>query len=81
MFAALSTPIQSAAQAQTTNVRHYKLVDIGTLGGPAMFPTKAICGGVDGIVPFIFHALKWQKREFTDLVPSGQFQARNAAKA
>ena len=29
----LALPTQLAAQGQTTNFRHYKLIDIGTLGG------------------------------------------------
>ena len=37
LFAALAIPIQLAAQRQTTNFRHYKLIDMGTLGGPASF--------------------------------------------
>src|SRR5579872_1965121 len=100
LFAALAVPVQLAAQGQTTTFRHYKLIDLGTFGGPASYinvqfaqgapnqinnpgtavgaaatttptppppPNKQICGGVDGIVPFIFHAFAWQNGELTDL--------------
>jgi probable HAF family extracellular repeat protein len=30
-------------------------------------PNKQICGGPDGLVPFVFHAFAWQKGELTDL--------------
>ena len=30
-------------------------------------PNKQICGGPDGIVPFVFHAFAWQHGELTDL--------------
>lgn len=36
-FVGLGIPAWVAAQGQTTNFRHYKLIDIGTLGGPASF--------------------------------------------
>jgi|SRR5215469_2554059 len=100
LVAALALSAQVAAQAQTTNFRHYKLIDIGTFGGPASYinapfalgapnqinnggtavgaaatgtpippppPIKQICGGIDGIVPFIFHAFEWEKGQRTDL--------------
>ena len=34
LFAALVAPLQLAAQEHTTHFRHYKLIDIGTFGGP-----------------------------------------------
>lgn len=34
LFAALAIPVHVAAQAQTTHFRHYKLIDVGTFGGP-----------------------------------------------
>jgi hypothetical protein len=97
LFAALAIPVRLAAQGQTTHFRHYKLIDIGTFGGPASFvnppfndfpilnnhgtivgssatsiPTTStsnffVCGGLDGIVPRVFHAFKWQKGAVTDL--------------
>jgi probable HAF family extracellular repeat protein len=40
LFAALTIPVQLAAQKQTTHFRHYKLIDIGTFGGPASYFTE-----------------------------------------
>ena len=34
LFATLAIPVHVAAQAQTTHFRHYKLIDVGTFGGP-----------------------------------------------
>jgi probable HAF family extracellular repeat protein len=96
---ALTLPLQLAAEGHTTQFRHYKLIDVGTFGGPASFinnpaalgapnqinasgvavgssatstpltpeSNTAVCGGVDGIVPFIFHAFKWHAGNVTDL--------------
>lgn len=36
-FGALAIPIELAAQDDRTHFRHYKLIDIGTFGGPASF--------------------------------------------
>lgn len=77
--------------------RRYKLVDIGTFGGPESYvnaafslgspnqinhrgtvvgaaattvpapPNKQICGGPDGLVPFVFHAFEWRNGALTDL--------------
>ena len=98
-LAVVMMPFRLGAQEQTGNFRHYKLIDIGTFGGPAsyvnapfalgspnqinnpgvvvgaaatntpsaLFPDKAICGGIDGIVPFVFHAFKWQNGILADL--------------
>ena len=40
-------------------------------------PNKQICGGPDGIVPFVFHAFEWQNDALTDL---GALPVSNAAK-
>src|ERR1700752_4870301 len=111
LFAALAS-IGLAAQEQTTHFRHYKLIDIGTFGGPASYinaafalgspnqinnramavgsastdtPTvlgsKAICGGVDGIVPFIFHAFQWQNGEKLDLGALGRDPTEECSEA
>jgi len=96
---ALTLPPQLAAGATPTQFRHYRLIDLGTFGGPASFinnpaalgapnqinasgvavgssatsipltpeSNTGVCGGVDGIVPFIFHAFKWQAGNVTDL--------------
>ena len=34
LFAALANPVQLAAQENPTHFRHYKLIDMGTFGGP-----------------------------------------------
>src|SRR5580693_2315201 len=96
-------PLRMAAQVQTENKEgkpkhhRYRLIDLGTFGGPESFinapvnggiglnvrgtivggsatsvprPAGSIsffCGGLDGSVPFIFHAFKWQDGETTDL--------------
>ena len=84
LFAVLAFPARVSAQTHP----HYKLIDMGTFGGPVSsinFPvfggnlnrhgiaigwsatsTPAsptsnflICGGLDGVVPFITHAFQW----------------------
>jgi len=104
LFAGLAVPLGFAAQddaAQANNPKHhhYKLIDIGTFGGPESYlnptpvigspdqlnsqgttvggagtpipttPTNnpAICGGFEGIVPFVNHALEWRDGVVTDL--------------
>ena len=113
LFAAQAFPVWVAAQGQTTHFRHYKLIDIGTFGGPAsyinapfalgapnqinnrktavgsastdtpsaLFPSKAICGGVDGIVPFVFHAFEWQNGQKKDLGALGKHPATECSEA
>jgi probable HAF family extracellular repeat protein len=103
-----SVPVRVDAQKlQDRRDRHdrYKLVDLGTFGGPESYINPAftfgshnqvnrrgtvvggagtaipltptsnpfICGGLDGIVPFVNHALSWQRGETTDLgaLPDG----------
>ena len=102
-FAALALPLGLAAQdnASQNHAKHqkYKLIDIGTFGGPASYINKAaalgapnqinsqgtavgaaatsipspgnsntsICEGLDGNLPFVFHAFKWQDGGLTDL--------------
>ena len=102
MFVALAMPVLLTGQALTAvqpPAKHhrYRLVDIGTFGGPASLvnpvgngagtissPGTAVgtsatsipsvqasngfvCGGLDGTVPFVFHAFKWQEGAVTDL--------------
>jgi len=113
LFAALAICVPLRGQGQTTHFRHYKLIDIGTFGGPAsyinapfalgapnqinnrgvavgsastdtpsaLFPTKAICGGGDGIVPFVFHAFAWQNSQLTDLGALGAIPAEECSEA
>jgi len=107
LFAAFAISIQLTAHQSTTTYRRYKLIDIGTFGGPAsyinapfvlgvpnqinnvgiaagsastdtpsaLFPTKA-CGGVDGIVPLVFHAFQWQNGQKKDLGAPGKHPAK-----
>jgi probable HAF family extracellular repeat protein len=110
LLAALAIPAQLAAQERNSEEHHaehhrYKLVDMGTFGGPESYINNAftfgstnqinrrgtavggsatstpttptsngfICGGLDGTVPFVDHAFKWQDGDVTDLgtLPGG----------
>ena len=44
LFAAMAIPVHLAAQGRTTNFRHYKLIDVGTFGGPAAFVSSSDAG-------------------------------------
>ena len=89
LSAPLAMPVRLAAQGkQNDKHHHYKLIDMGTFGGPVSsinFPVFGgnlnrhgiaigwsatsipasptsnflICGGLDGVVPFITHAFQW----------------------
>jgi probable HAF family extracellular repeat protein len=96
--AAVAAPLGVAAQGNRDHHQkhhHYKLIDVGTFGGPNSgdFPlwlgtlnrrgvnvgwsatsaptsptsTPLICGGLDGVVPFITHTFQWEKGVVTDL--------------
>jgi probable HAF family extracellular repeat protein len=102
LFSALSIQDDLAAQNNRENKpkhQQYKLIDLGTFGGPASYINNAaalgapnqinsrgvtvgaaatsipspgnsntsICEGLDGAVPFVFHALKWNDGALTDL--------------
>lgn len=100
LFAALAISVlpRLAAQEQQDKKQHlYKLVDIGTFGGPASFVNPPfngnpelsshgvtgggsatpvattsmsnlfVCGGLDGVVPNVFHAFEWQNGVVADL--------------
>jgi probable HAF family extracellular repeat protein len=103
-----TVPVRLDAQKdQDHRDRHdrYKLVDLGTFGGPESYINPAftfgshnqvnrrgtvvggagttipltptsnpfICGGLDGIVPFVNHAFKWEHGDVTNLsaLPGG----------
>jgi probable HAF family extracellular repeat protein len=42
LLTVLALPISLAAQERATNFRHYKLIDIGTFGGPASFINSVV---------------------------------------
>jgi len=102
LLGALAIPVAPAAQEQSQPEQkkehaRYKLIDLGTFGGPESYinaafslgspnqinnrgvvvgaaateipapPNKQICGGPDGLVPFVFHAFAWQDGVLTDL--------------
>jgi probable HAF family extracellular repeat protein len=103
LFALLAIPVHLVAQEQEEKKEqkakhhHYKLIDMGTFGGPASFinppfnvnpelsrrgvtaggsatvvPTTLtsngfVCGGLDGLVPKVFHAFEWQDGAVLDL--------------
>jgi probable HAF family extracellular repeat protein len=91
--------VNQAPQDRNAKHRRYKLVDIGTFGGPESFinpaftfgshnqiasdgtvvggaatsaPTSLtsngfVCGGLDGIVPFVNHGFQWRQGDLKDL--------------
>ena len=100
LFAALALPGRLAAQhnqGANPNHHHYKLIDMGTFGGPASFlvspenarpalnsrgttvggsstntplsPTSDpfVCGGDEGLIPYVNHAFVWQHGLVLDL--------------
>jgi len=103
LFSVLAVPVDLAAQDNQDPKQkhhHYKLIDMGTFGGPASyFPetipfisakgdlnsrglavggsatststtatsNTGICGGLSGLVPFVFHVFGWQNGTVTDL--------------
>jgi probable HAF family extracellular repeat protein len=107
LLAAPATPLRLAAQDNRDhkNVKHhhYRLVDMGTFGGPASWvgpqflasPTLntggvtvggsstsvsttstsnlLVCGGLQGLIPFVNHAFRWKDGTVTDLgaLPGG----------
>jgi len=103
MLAVPAVPVSSVAQERPDNQQQkrghhrYRLIDIGTFGGPASFvnpavnggptisrngttvgssatstPTSShsnpfVCFGLDGTLPFVFHAFQLQEGALTDL--------------
>jgi len=100
LFVALAIPVRLDAQDNQDHEHrhhHYKLIDMGTFGGPASFinppfnvnpelsrrgvtaggsatavPTTStsnffVCGGLDGLVPKVFHAFEWHDGAVLDL--------------
>jgi probable HAF family extracellular repeat protein len=103
LLGVLAIPVQLAAQDKQNHNNnqhhHYKLIDLGTFGGPASYinnqfsfgapnqinsqgttvgaaatsipspgnSNTTICEGLDGTLPFVFHALKWQDGTVTNL--------------
>jgi probable HAF family extracellular repeat protein len=75
--------VQSASQTPSPNHVRYKLIDLGTFGGPNSaetieFPfindTGTVVGFADTAIPdptnpegFFFHAFRWQRGILTDL--------------
>ena len=45
LFAVLAIPGRVPAQEHTTHFRHYKLIDIGTFGGPASYVNNPLALG------------------------------------
>ncbi len=102
LFAALAIQVRPRLAAQEQGKEHtrYRLIDLGTLGGPASYVNETIpfvngsddlnsrglvvgsaatsipttgtsnflvCGGLDGLVPNVFHAFAYQHGTVTDL--------------
>lgn len=104
LLAALAVPVSLAAQDNQDRNKnpkhhHYKLIDMGTFGGPESNINGAMslgapnqinsrgttvgtsatsipspphsnfgfCGGIDGMVHFVFHAFQWQGGKVADL--------------
>ena len=99
LFVVLAILVPSAAQERKQGQQHhrFRLVDLGTFGGPesnvnnavnagpivsrrgaavgssaTSVPTSShshpfVCGGLDGVVPFVFHGFRWLDGVVTDL--------------
>lgn len=99
LLATLAIPVRLSGQKQDDKPKHhhYKLIDLGTFGGPASFinpqgnggpyisrlgtavgtaatlvpsnPTMHgfFCSGLDGSLPFVFHAFARQEADVVDL--------------
>lgn len=100
LFVLLGCSVLLVAQQEpgANKHHHYKLIDLGTFGGPASFVNPpanvnpelssrgttagasatsvsttstsnffGVCGGLDGLVPNVYHAFEWQRGAVVDL--------------